>query len=322
MLTSASVVGQIAFGGVYSTLAQLALETGTIPTGMVVGVESTNALYMATQSPPVDPTGITTSTSAANQQPPNQVTYWLPIQPGTGEPGAYQSTPNTARALATSLAAYTGSGTGTLTASANGAIGTQDGVTLVAGDQLFIPAGLTNVTARDAGPWAVVSAGGASALYVLKRPAWFYTGNKVGFGATVQLGPEGGVFNNTLWRATAAPSTVIDTTDCAWYVSEFTFQVTLAAGTRALAAGQPLTANACPVGIFSATQSNFVVDLAVPGGTLTTTVGYGPANASSSAIATPGYSGTATFSVFALAAGQTTQTGDTSKVNVTIKNFA
>lgn len=88
--------------------------------------------------------------------------------------------PMTARAVATSIAAYGGTTTGTLTANANGAIGAQDGVTLAAGDVVFLPEGIANLSAAsDAGPYVVANTGSASTKFVLTRPAWWSTGAQI-----------------------------------------------------------------------------------------------------------------------------------------------
>jgi hypothetical protein len=62
--------------------------------------------------------------------------------------------------------------------------------------------------------------------------------------------------------------------------------------------------------------------LAIPTGTLTGTVSYGPTNASSAAaFVTLGYVGTSAMAVFALATAMTTQTSDTSTLQVAVSNF-
>jgi len=220
----------------------------------------------------------------------------------------------TARAVITSLAAYTGSGTGTLTGSANGAIGAQDGVTLLVGNQVFIMEGTANVTAVDSGPWVVSSLGSAGSKYVLKRPSWFFTGATWIPGVRVEIGGEGAFWANCSVKATAAAG-VIDTTNAAWYVGRVTFQITLASGTKVLSAGTGgLGGSNCPVGILSASRSNCEVSLNALGGTNTGTVSFG------SKALTPGPIGTAAVSLFAFAANMATQSSDASVLNVTIDN--
>src|SRR5882672_9402921 len=75
---------------------------------------------------------------------------------------------NKVRAVVTSLQAYTGTGTATLTETSNGAWAAQDGVTNVVGDTVFIPATTTNLTgALDCGPWLISSLGSAGSQWVL-----------------------------------------------------------------------------------------------------------------------------------------------------------
>ena len=307
----------------YTDASTLALEVGQIPVGQIACIQTPPMFVIATQAPPASGFSVCTSTSSAVYG--SVVTYWLPIQ-APSEVGG-QAAPNTARVSALALAAYSGSGTGTLTASANGLIGSSgaiDGVTVANGDQIFVQAGLTNVTSKDSGPWTVVSVGSASTKYVLSRPWWFATGNKTVSGQRITVGGEGTFFANTVWRSTAA-SVVIDATDPAFYVEVFTFQRTLVAGTLALAAGQPTlaaTSATCPVGILSLSGSTCFVTASAHGGTLTGTVSYAATNASSTQMFTTlGYVGTSAMAVFAIATAYATQTGDTSTVNVTIINF-
>ena len=123
-----------------------------------------------------------------------------------------------ARNIVTSLAAYTGSGTGTLTASANGAWPAQDGVTNAVGDVVFIPAQTTNlVGALDSGPWQIANLGGAGAKYVLQRPDWFVTGGTVVQGLDVVIGGEGTAGAGNTWRSFATPGQTIGTNDPVFY---------------------------------------------------------------------------------------------------------
>jgi hypothetical protein len=308
---------------VYPTLAALALEQGVIQAGAIVAVQNpVFTLYQAASQIPANGQYGTSSTSSTQYSNGGLVTYWIQVTSGSVQSNPAQ-TPMTARAAALSLAAYNGTGTGTLTATTNGALGSVDGVSVVVGDQIFIPAGLTNVTAVDSGPWVVENLGATAAKYVLVRPSWWFTGNKWTAGQRISVGGEGALYGNTIWRATAA-SGVIDTTDSAFYVERLTFQRKLVAGTLALAAGQPTlaaTSATFPAGIYSATKSNILCSLAIASGTLTGTVSYGPNNSSATVFATVGYSGTAAAAVFALATAQATQTSDTSTLNVTLINF-
>lgn len=138
------------------------------------------------------------------------------------------------KAVATSLAAYTGTGTATLTGSANGAIGTQDGVTLLVGDLIHLPTGLTNVTAVDSGPWMVQSLGGASAKYVLVRPGWLAFAAAIPQGLTFEV-MQGTAWANSTWKATATAA-ICGTNDGAWYPR-------VVKGAQALTAGAATVSN-------------------------------------------------------------------------------
>lgn len=147
------------------------------------------------------------------------------------------SAPNKARAMVTSLAAYAGSLTGQLTASATGAFGTQDGVsTFAVGDVVFIPPVISNLTdIGDSGPWEITVLGGTGIKWVLTRPAWFTHGAAFGLARTIEIGPEGtGQYAGLSWRAFCAPGTTVDTagatTDPTWFPREYAFSQTIGGG--------------------------------------------------------------------------------------------
>lgn len=237
----------------------------------------------------------------------------------------------TASCVPISIHAYSGSGTGTIASTANGTIASQitsNGVALAVGSVFFLQAGLTGMTANlDAGPWQVTAVGSAGSKWSATRPSWWLTGDTAVVGASVRIGASDAVYNNTEWKVYTGG--VIDTADVGLYVKQWSFQATLSSGTIAFAAGQPLASTSYPLtsggsptmgaGIFSATQSNIVVTLAVPG-TDTGAFSFSPTNHSSTKLATAGYVGTAAAAAFAIASGMTTDTSDTSTVNVTIFN--
>jgi hypothetical protein len=287
---------------VYANAAALALDLAYRPVGALAALQSPPQLLMAIQQVPSSYVAVITAGNGVTY-------YWVPVESPDDISG--QSSPFTARAVVTSLAAYGGSGTGTLTGTATGAIGAQDGVTLAAGDQVLIQAGTTHVSAVDSGPWTVVNPGGTGVSYILKRPYWWATGNKWSSGKAIFVGGEGTIFNGSEWKATAAAG-VIDTTDPAIFCKKLVFQRTLASGTLALSAGQP-TGNNFPCGIIgtassAATQAGLLVGSVTAGGSQTGTVSYG------SKALTAGYVGTATASIFAFATAQATQTNDDSVV--------
>lgn len=141
-----------------------------------------------------------------------------------------------ARGVATNLEAGTFSA-GTFTANANGALATQDGLTIAAGDVLILPAGtLTTlvVSAANSGPYVVTSVGGASSKVTLARPSWWRHGNGVPLGAEIKAA-AGTLFAGSVWRSfVTAAGVVIGTGDPALYPLKVTQQVTLVAGTKTI----------------------------------------------------------------------------------------
>lgn len=138
-----------------------------------------------------------------------------------------------ARGVITSLAAFTGSGTGVLTGSVNGAIGTQDGLTLAVGDVVILPAvtaGAAVIAAKDVGPYVVTAVGSASAKYVLTRPSWWATGSEIPAGHPLEVYGTGTKWGGTAWKAMCAGGLVVDTGDPLLYPQ-------VEKGTKALAAG-------------------------------------------------------------------------------------
>jgi hypothetical protein len=113
--------------------------------------------------------------------------------------------PPTYRAVITSIAAYTGTTTGTLTGSVTGAIGAQDGITLAAGDRVFLPlvtGGAGGATAAvDSGPYLVVTPGGTGVAFILTRPPEYLQGSVIPESYTIKLGTEGTNWKGSEWRA-------------------------------------------------------------------------------------------------------------------------
>lgn len=202
-----------------------------------------------------------------------------------------------ARAVITSIAAYTAAG-GVLTANANGAIGAQDGVTLAAGDVVFLPTDKAAAPA-DAGPYIATAVGGASAKFVLTRPNWFRTGSHQPSGQMITLGGEGTLWQGSEWKSLVAASTfVVDTTDGAFYPRCQTSATSVAMTAGVL--GTPITA--CYVSPNAQVTPIWVVKGGTPGSLQTSTQ-------------TPGKPG-----VSSLVATSTSNT-DTSTVKFLIENF-
>lgn len=211
------------------------------------------------------------------------------------------------RNVVTTLAAYVGTGTNTLTGLVNGAFGAQDGVTNVVGDIVFAQGGTTNLTgALDSGPWQISIVGTAGSKYVLVRPDWFTTGGSVNVGQVIDVGPDGAIYAGVQWKSFAvAGLAVIGTNDPSFYVGRLVQQVTLAAGTTTVA----------NVGVRSLTKSIISATLQTAANA-TGTVGYGTITPP-----TIGYIGTVTFSVKAYVANMTISVADTSIINILVINW-
>lgn len=238
-----------------------------------------------------------------------------------GEPNAYQVNPELAqssstafkaRAVVTTLQAYTGSGTNVLTESSNGAISAADGVALAVGDVVFIQGGTTNLTAAlDSGPWTVTALGGASAKWTLTRPDWWTNGSTMPLGAVIDLGGEGTIWAGTAWKSFAAKgSAVVGTNDPTFYVGRVTQAVTLAAGTFTIT----------NVGIKSTSKTNVALVRTATGGTVTSTIMYCPTNAGANGL-TAGYIGTGQAILQATVAAGTIASTDTSVLAATVINW-
>lgn len=167
-----------------------------------------------------------------------------------------------ARGVATNLEAGAFAA-GVFTATANGAMATQDGLTIAVGDTLILPAGtLTTlvVSAANSGPYVVTAIGAAGAKVVLTRPSWWKHG--AGARASSQIKVAAGtLFAGTTWRSFAVATVTIGTGDPALYPERVTQQVTLASGTRTIS----------NVPIFSAARLGLSIKLAggTPAGTTT-----------------------------------------------------
>ena len=231
--------------------------------------------------------------------------------PYSANPLAGLSTQYKARAVVTTLQAYTGSGTNTLTETVNGAISAADGVTLAVGDVVIIPAGTTNLTgALDAGPWQVSALGSGAAKWVLVRPDWWTTGAVIPLGQVIDCGGEGTLYGGTQWKSFAAQgSAVIGTNDPVLWPDAVTTTATLVAGSVAVTS----------IPVRSLTKSQFQASLNTIGGTLTGTVGYGVLPNVSAL--TAGNLGTVSITFKALASADAVQASDTSTINVTITNW-
>jgi len=224
----------------------------------------------------------------------------------------YATAPFKARAVRTladgALSAYTRTA-GAILENANGAIGTFDGVTLVAGDVCFLPEGVAAALA-DAGPWQVVDPGGASAKFSLVRPDWYSDGSTITPGSVIEMGGEGAIFGGTSWKSFVAKAKVVDTDAPAFYPGRVTVQVTLASGTFTLTS----------VPIRSATKTCVIPEKNASGGTVTSTTGYYSTSAGANGL-TAGVLGTGQAIVQAIVAAGTVNAADNSVCNVLVVNW-
>jgi len=206
-----------------------------------------------------------------------------------------------ARGTLTSLAAYTTT-SGVITADANGAIGTQDGLTLVANDVVVMPPGVA-VAAAEAGPWVVTTVGTAGSKFVLTRPTWWPHAGTVGAGQTVDVA-AGTTFAGTRWKVYATAAITVGTTDPSFYPEKVNLAATLVAGHKAITS----------VPIRSATLTNYTIVRKTANTCAATDGGYHPLSI------TAGGLGTATVDITACVLAGTINVADVSTMIVTIHN--
>jgi hypothetical protein len=158
--------------------------------------------------------------------------------------GGFATPQNRARAVVTTLQAYGGSGTGVLTQSVLGTgLSAADGVTLAAGDVVFIQEGTTNLTAaKDAGPWVVTTLGSVSVLWVLTRPDWWANGTALPQSSVVDVSGEGTAYPGTAWKTFVAKGKIIGTDAPVFWPRTITQTITLIAGTLPAITSIPLRA--------------------------------------------------------------------------------
>ena len=232
--------------------------------------------------------------------------YGLPVNIGTVPP-IYE-----ARCVITALpGAYTGSTTGVLTATGNGAIAAQNGVTPALNDVVWLAKGATHITAAsDAGAYVVTNPGAAGAPFSLTRCWWWATGQAILPGQPVLIGGEDTLFGGSRFKCFCAKGAIIDTDDPAAYPDQVTKAATLASGTATIT-GVPLR---------SATKSQVVARLVAGGTTDAGTVGFETLARTAGEVSTGGSATAASLTVDAVVAGLTINAPDASHVLVTIFN--
>lgn len=184
----------------------------------------------------------------------------------------------------------------------------RDGITYVQGDVVLL---VNQATKSQNGLWVVgvVAAGSAP----LTRPADFSTGAVVAKGTSVvcEVGGEGTLFGNTLWKITTTGPITVDTTNHDWFPRQVTQQVTLVTG-FATATNVPVLSTTKSAGIFMPTNFS--------GASATVSYRNG-AYASGGAATVAGIAGTGSISVTALVAAGTFNTNDVGTGSLTIINF-
>lgn len=215
-----------------------------------------------------------------------------------------------ARAVVTTLQAYGGTGTGTLTESANGAISAADGVTLAVGDIVFIQEGTTNLTAaKDAGPWQVVALGDGSNKWSLIRPSWWTHGAAVIQGVTIELGGEGTAYAGTSWKSFAGTGKLVGTDAPVFWPKAVQGSTALVGGTFTISAP-----------VRSTTKTAVSLARIATGGTVTSTIRYCPTSAGANGL-TAGVIGVGQVVVQATVAAGTIANTDTSTLAWRVQNW-
>lgn len=246
----------------------------------------------------------------SNSNPVVQFGVASPTARAFGSAGGLATAQNKARVVMTSLGANTGTGTGQLTVTATGALAAQDGITLVAGDVVFIQEGTTNLTAaKDAGPYVVTVLGATGVSPVLTRPDWWTNGSGILPGVVIDVGGEGTALLGTQWKSFAAKGKLVGTDAPVFWPRDITQTVTLVAGTAAAITTIPLRAisgSGASVITFQRTTIN----------TATATIQYGVVP-----VATAGVTGSSSIVPMAQVGAGTINNADISTLLMNVSNW-
>lgn len=204
--------------------------------------------------------------------------------------------------IVAALGTYTRVG-GVITANSVGAIGAQDGLTLLAGQRVLLAAGAAGA---DNGIYVVTSPGGAGA-FVLTRPSDYPDGAVLPASHNV-LVSEGTLCAGTTWfqGAAAATGITVDTTTTNWYPKALSQLASLTSGTVTIT----------NVPILSDATSQVLCSLKTAT-SATNSVGYGSLGALTAGALTGG-SPSATIDAFVV--NMTKNGSDGSTIRVTILN--
>lgn len=159
-------------------------------------------------------------------------------------------------ATAAALATYSRVGT-VITASANGAMASVDGVSLAVGDRLLLTLG---ASATDNGIYVVTSLGATGAPFILTRAGDWST-LSIASGALILTGSEGTAFPNSTWLLNTAGPIVPGTTSVS-------FVPRTQKGTSAALSGTPGVITISSVWLNSTTASQIFLTENTSGGTL------------------------------------------------------
>jgi hypothetical protein len=210
-----------------------------------------------------------------------------------------------------SVPVYTGSKTATLTVTATGALGTEDGLTPAINEVWFFQEGSTNLTdPADAGPWVISNPGGTGIQPVLVRPTWWSHGSPIPLHAVIDIGPEGTgtdpKYASTSWVSWAAPGKVVGSDAPVFWPRRISSAVTLASGTLA-AARRTLP-------IRDHLNTDFIIT------SDPTTAPHASTKVWRVSAVTPGVTNTASIQMVAESAPGTTNTSDVGQYNLTVQN--
>ena len=194
---------------------------------------------------------------------------------------------------------------GVYTATANGAMAAQDGLTIAVNDLVLLQEGTTNLpSAADAGPYVVTAIGAAGAKVVLTRPSWWAHGATVQPGARIHVA-AGTLWANSEWKVCAAAALVVGTTAPSLYPRTVSQSLTLVAGTKTIS----------NVPLLSATKSSIAFSRTTPDTCTLTVGGYDPTTL------TAGVIGTASIVVQAKVGAGTINNADISVMTITVNNW-
>lgn len=197
------------------------------------------------------------------------------------------------------LAAYTNVA-GVLTANANGALATQDGLTVAVGERYLFPVG---AAVADDGIYVCTSIGGASSKFVFTRAPDWAQGDVIQSGDTIEVS-EGTLFAQSTWKATATGAITVGTTSPLFMPRCVIQSLALVAGTTTIT----------NVPTLSATKTLFTCNRTTAN-TTASTITY------QSGAVTPGKIGTASVVYMATVAAGTINVADISTLSIAIINW-